>query len=398
MNLIDALVYFVVPALVLVYLYLRKKFSYFESKDIPHIKPPSWIMGNMDRTLNPGDFMRKHYEASKGKDVIAGFYSTLEPVILITDVELVKTITIKDFHNFTDRGTYVNTENEPITGSLLQIDGEQWRFLRTKLSPTFTSGKIKMMFSTISDKSDNLTNAVERATKANSGKSIDVKNIVTRFTVDIICSCAFGIEANTLNGENQEVINITRKIFGEEFSPVRFFLLNSFPKFAKFMNLRMWDKSVQEFCDNIFGNSIKQRETEDVKRYDFLNMLLQLKNKGSLDEEKDDSRRLTYNEVIANAFVFFLGGSDTSSFTISYAMIELAMHPEIQEKLRKEIKEKTASNKGEITYDNLNEMTYLNQVVNGKKYSLNAPEILLFDFRDPSKASSSSCVLEKMLV
>lgn len=68
------------------------------------------------------------------------------------DLELVKHITVKDFNNFTDRGVFVNEEKEPITGHLFLIGGEKWRFLRNKLSPVFTSGKIKMMYHTISDK------------------------------------------------------------------------------------------------------------------------------------------------------------------------------------------------------------------------------------------------------
>jgi cytochrome P450 len=64
--------------------------------------------------------------------------------------------------------------------------------------------------------------------------------------------------------------------------------------------------------------------------------------------------------------IFFFAGSDTSSVTISYAMLELGQHLEIQEKLRLEIIERTKSTNGEITYENLHEMTYLNQVVNGE--------------------------------
>lgn len=49
--------------------------------------------------------------------------------------------------------------------------------------------------------------------------------------------------------------------------------------------------------------------------------------------------------------------------------MELGLHPEIQEKLRKEVLEKTNASDGEITYENLHEMTFLGQVVNGKSIS-----------------------------
>lgn len=128
------------------------------------------------------------------------------------------------------------------------------------------------------------------------------------------------------------------------------------------------DKEVQEFFDVIVGDIIKHREKNNIVRKDFLNMLIQLKNQDSLDGETADSssRRLTLNECIAQAFIFFLGGADTSSFTISYAMCELGMNPEMQERLREETNEKIKDSNGELTYDNIQEMTYLNQVVSGE--------------------------------
>jgi hypothetical protein len=55
--------------------------------------------------------------------------------------------------------------------------------------------------------------------------------------------------------------------------------------------------------------------------------------------------------------LYFFAGSDTSSITLSYALIELSYNPKVQEKLRKEIKEKIASSNGVITYKNSQEMT-----------------------------------------
>lgn len=47
--------------------------------------------------------------------------------------------------------------------------------------------------------------------------------------------------------------------------------------------------------------------------------------------------------------------------TISFTLLELAKHPEIQDKVRREIHEKLFDN--ELTYEKVLEMTYLNQVV-----------------------------------
>lgn len=369
MNFISFLIYVALPLIGISYLFLKKKYSYFEEKGIPHIKPSSWIFGNVSgigRTLHMMDLVKEVYDEGKRKgDVIAGFYSSISPSLIITDLELIKRITVKDFSNFVDRGIYNNEKDDPLTGNLLTVDSEKWRFLRTKLSPVFTSGKIKLMYSTVSDKGDTL---VKRLEKDLSSGSIDVKEVLDRFTMDVISSCAFGMEANTLNDDHPELTRIFRKVFKTEgLALFRLFFIFLFPKLAKVLRMRQFEKLIGDFFHGIISESMAYRETNNVNRNDFLDMLIQLKNKGYIDGEiSKDTRKLSMEECVAQAFVFFLGGADTSSTAIAWAIIELGLHPEILEKLRKEIIAKTENEASRITYENLHEMTYLNQVFNGK--------------------------------
>lgn len=369
MNFVEFFLYIIVPVSVGLYFFLKKKFDYFEERGIPYTKP-SWIFGNMSgvgRTRHMYDVMNSLYEEHKGKDVMAGFFTLFSPSIIVTDLDLIKNILVKDFNNFTDRGMYVNEEADPLSAHLFSIEGEQWRFLRNKLSPVFTSGKIKSMYNIISEKGGNLIDAIDREVKLGKG-SLDCKKVTTCFTVDVISSGVFGMETDTLKGEHPETMEIIKKVF-EDFAPLRFFFLFSFPKVAKFFNMRNFSKEVSDYFFDVIGGNIKHREDNDIHRKDFLDMLIQLKNKGTIDGEiSTEVGKLTLEQSVAQAFLFFFAGSETSSTAINFALVELARNKEVQEKLRKEINEKTKDTKGEITYDNMHEMTYLNQVMNGKKY------------------------------
>lgn len=305
MNFADILLYVVVPLIVAGYLFLKKKYSYFEENGIPHIKP-SFIFGNIKgvgKTVHFIDVLQNVYEEAKDKDVIGGFYSMIAPSLIVTDLELVKLITIKEFNTFTDRGVFVNEVHEPITGNIFSIGGDKWRFLRNKLSPVFTSGKIKMMYSTISTKGDNLVKAIEKASRSG---SVEMKDISNRFTIDAISSCAFGMEANTLNFEHPEIVNIFKQILGDEGPNVFYNLfLFAFPEISKFLNLRQFNDKITNFFYDVIGGSIKSREENKVNRNDFLNMLIELKNKGSIDGEvSTETRKLTLDEVVAQACRF----------------------------------------------------------------------------------------------
>lgn len=72
-------------------------------------------------------------------------------------------------------------------------------------------------------------------------------------------------------------------------------------------------------------------------------------------------------EATAQAYVFFLAGFETSSTMATYCLYELALHQDMQDKVRREIDE-TLEKYGGLTYDGVNEMTYLHKVVQGKYY------------------------------
>lgn len=305
MSFIEILFYFVLPLITAGYLFLKKKYSYFEENGIPHLKP-SLIMGNMTgvgKKFHMIDVLRQIYEECKEKGVICGFYTLISPSIIINDLELIKLITVKEFNTFVDRGVFVNEKDEPMTANLFAITGDKWKFLRNKLSPVFTSGKIKMMYNTISDKGDNLIKAVEEASTLG---SVEMKDISSRFTVDVISSCAFGMESNTLKYEHPEFISIFKEVFGEEGpSTIYFFFLFAFPKISKFLKLKQFNKKITNFFYDVVGGSISYRETNKINRNDLLNMLIQLKNKGSIDGEvSTETRKLTLDEVIAQACRF----------------------------------------------------------------------------------------------
>lgn len=75
--------------------------------------------------------------------------------------------------------------------------------------------------------------------------------------------------------------------------------------------------------------------------------------------------KFTINQVAAQAFIFFLGGFETSSTTMQFALYELALDQECQKKARDEIKRVLAKYKGEMTYEAIYEMDYLGRVIDG---------------------------------
>jgi cytochrome P450 family 6 len=70
---------------------------------------------------------------------------------------------------------------------------------------------------------------------------------------------------------------------------------------------------------------------------------------------------------VAQALSFLLGGYETSGTTLSFALYELALHPEIQQSLRAEILQVLSKHDGQLTYDGIQDMSYLDRVVSGEE-------------------------------
>jgi cytochrome P450 family 6 len=72
---------------------------------------------------------------------------------------------------------------------------------------------------------------------------------------------------------------------------------------------------------------------------------------------------------VAQALIFLIAGYETSGSTLSFALYELALHPEIQQSLRAEILQVLSKHDGKLTYDGMQGMSYLDRVVSGEEGS-----------------------------
>jgi cytochrome P450 family 6 len=80
------------------------------------------------------------------------------------------------------------------------------------------------------------------------------------------------------------------------------------------------------------------------------------------DDPKSGAKQLTENEIVAQAFMFFLAGYETSATTLSFCTYELVRSPGIQQRLHDEVVAAFDAN-GEMEYDVLARLPYLDAVV-----------------------------------
>lgn len=368
----QVLLYLLITLITFILYKLRSRMNYWKTRGIPHDEP-SFPMGNMKgfmRTIHYDDIFKNVYKKHKGSGPFAGFYFFFNPSVLALDLDFIKQVLIKEFAKFPSRGSYYNEKDDPLSAHMVNLDGHKWKTLRHKLSPTFTSGKMKFMFPTILKVAEEF-NTVFGETALNNGE-VEVKELLARYTTDVIGTIAFGIECNSLRNPKAEFRIMGKKAFSERrHTGAVFGFIQSFPELARKLGFCMTPKDVHIFFMNAVRETIAYREANNVKRNDFMDMLIELKNSGSVKTETGEViSGLTFEELAAQAFVFFTAGFETSSTTLSFALHELAVHQDIQEKLRKEVNDVLKKHNDMFTYEALEEMSYLSQVFLGRLYML----------------------------
>lgn len=358
------------------FFYYKKKHSYWAQKGVPYF-PPSFPFGNISdfvlRKTSILHLFRQIYRDSKQNGYrYTGVYLYARKGLFIVDPGLVKRILSTDFQYFHDRDIYYDEENDPLTANLVALTGQKWKNLRGKLTSTFTSGKLKMMFNTVLNCGEELKKYLNEQVDS----SVEIKDLLSRFTTDVIGCCAFGIDCNSLKNPDTEFCKYSKEAMTQGSKEVfKLALYKNFPGLARFFKMTVINREVSNFFMNIVKQTIEHREQNNIIRNDFMQLLIQLKNNGKLDEDENNQTtkrrenfKLTFNEIAAQSFIFFLAGYETSSTVTSFALYEIAQNSAIQDKLRCEIFDIIKRHNGQITYDAIMEMEFMEKVILGMTF------------------------------
>jgi cytochrome P450 family 6 len=276
-------------------------------------------------------------------------------MIGITDLNLVKNILIDDFETFSDRGVLINKQNEPLTAHLVTLESEEWRSLRQKLNPFFCNHKMRMIFRTLLNVSNH---TILKLLSRENRQKVEVKELFTKYTIDVIGNVVYGIDMNALNNPNSKFYEMGEKIHAiESYSLWKLLFILSFKRLSGKLRLRIYPSEPTKFFLGIVEATVKYRLENKIERSDILDILLEIKS-------GEGNEKLSVQEIAAHCFSFFIFGFETTSLTGAYVLYNLAMNQEVQERLRHEVGFVIMKrDESRLTYEAIQEMSYLQMVI-----------------------------------
>lgn len=255
---------------------------------------------------------------------------------------------------------------------ILVAEGENHRRQRKALTPAFSVAAIRRLTSVFYDSAHKAKNYWENTINESSSSSgdsalIDVQSWMNRIALDSIGIAGFAHDFHALDGHSNEFAELFDSLGSRNpgtFSMMLFLLSTVFPfvlqiPTARSRNIARLSQGLSAIADELLKKSKEEGEkgvTSDTLAEEKSLIGLLIKAEGQNAE-----LYMTKDEVMAQMNVLILAGYETTSISLTWALLELSRKPAIQTKLREEL---LAFGSADPTLDQLtNQLPYLDAVV-----------------------------------
>uniref|UniRef100_A0AC34QE93 Cytochrome P450 n=1 Tax=Panagrolaimus sp. JU765 TaxID=591449 RepID=A0AC34QE93_9BILA len=337
------------------YYYLNQHNQYWQRQGIPGPKGNIFFGNLLQVFKSQHDFDRINTEK------FGGTFGTImlgTPALITNDLDFIQEVVIKHFDAFPDRLDVASNTKDDIRGNFLtRKKGDDWRRIRHRITPAFTSAKMKRLINVMNLCSKELVENLETFSKT--GKDVPLKDMLSKLTMNVIGRSVFAANFNSFD-ETQKTpfLYYSSKLLKVSFADPIFLLLMSFPNLCN-----LWTKltgkliflpdvmdyyrtTLNDIMDQRLGDSDAPNKFNDV--FQLLLNSLEETNHDVPTEDKDiisenvaraskDKKTVTRAEIIAQLVIFLVAGYETTASTLHFICYILSQQPEIQEKLRDEV-------------------------------------------------------------
>ena len=224
------------------------------------------------------------------------------PFYVLTDPELIKQVTIKDFDHFVNHDKDIPSEIDSFNGKILfSMNDEKWKSMRSVLSPIFTSSKMKMMFGILSESAKGFIDHFEAKSKGNNGSVfVDCTTACSRYTVDGISTAVLGFEGDCIKNEESSLFKFALSLTTPSaWQNMKIVLFLAFRWLYKKLKIQLTTQEVKDFFYNSIVKVMNEREKNGTFRPDVVQLLLQVKQ-GQLQQQNEEVNDKELSNFAAN--------------------------------------------------------------------------------------------------
>ncbi|EJD00151.1 cytochrome P450 [Fomitiporia mediterranea MF3/22] len=354
-------------ATLLIYKALR---SYRTSKATKLRGPPreNWLFGSGKKELLSGQGNVLLGRCAEQYGLVYHFPGSLgSKMIVLMDPKGIAHFYAKGSTVYINSAAVKEIFNRLVGKGLFSVEGEDHRRQRKSLAPAFSNAAIRDATHVFFNSAYKLKDAWDAQNVGFDEFVIDVQSWLNRVSLDSIGIAGFGHDFNSLEGESQEITDVFDSFYtpnlpsGVELLIFMFQII--FPIFSKIPTkiIRLQSR-MNATLEGISRNLMKGRRSEgEVTLHDQTSIDRSMMGTLLKAESSNSDMKISEEELLAQMKTLIVAGYETTSISLTWALIELAKHHEVQDRLRQELSEFSSS---DPSYDQLTDsLSYLNAVM-----------------------------------
>ncbi len=281
------------------------------------------VLRNASRILkNPLPFHHKNFE--KHGDIFRVNLGFGKSVIFTRDAGLAKYTLQKNHRNYRKSELQTRDLAKYIGEGLLTADGEKWLEQRRLIQPAFHKKKLEEIIVTIKSV------VVAELSKIKPDKTFNIYPFMSDLAFQVVAKSLFSYtDTKNIISRLQYITETAQKSLIKEIrQPYKRWWFHLSGKIKGTLRL------TQEARD-ILNGIIEERKNSKEKYNDLLDMLLEARY--------EDGSAMDNEQLIDEILILFTAGHETTSNALTFTLLLLANHPEIQEKVYKEVSDMFSS-------------------------------------------------------
>ncbi|KAJ8735052.1 hypothetical protein PYW08_014302 [Mythimna loreyi] len=292
------------------------------------------------------------------KEPVVGLGSFCDLGLYVKDPANIQHITRGDFPAFNHRGVAF-TDEDILAQNVLMLHGPKWKLIRQKLTPLFTNAKLRNMFYIIDKSAKDFVEFLKEKPERLTG---DTHEYLCQFCSAAISAAVFGIGTKSIF--DSPFRQMVREALVPTFwTNLKFSLSGISETLFKALKLKLFRTHQEDFFIGAIKQVIRQREKDNVKRHDFVDICVELQKNGTMVDPDTGLELEPTDEVLAaQAFFFFLAGVDPTASGIFGVLMELGRNPDVLKRVQEDVDELFEKYNGQLTYDSIHELKYLGNV------------------------------------
>lgn len=242
-------------------------------------------------------------------------------IYLVSHADYVRRILVENSQNYY-KGSIMDGIRMALGNGLFTAEGDLWSRQRRLMVPVFQRNHAVRLVDTITAAANqHIQSWMPRMER---GEPVDMCSELVLFNIDLILQTLFG--ATISAGEAQMMLGATQAVFQGMSKRVWAFFV---PQGVPIPGQKAYERAIKRL-DGVVMALIDQRRRSKEEHQDLLGLLLSAR-----DEETGEG--MSDSQLRDEIFTIFIAGYESTATAVSWALLLLSQHPQIDRRLQQEV-------------------------------------------------------------